>query len=196
MTQIGYDRFILNVVRTHVQSPQLLAFLFALAPPATAANIRGNLLEELGVAEAGGEAHPALLEKLIREAGLEDRLDDCRASAQLDLRRVVAQPLLYGTLKETGLAALVEVTAFEYMLSQIADRMATALMTHRGLSLAAVEWFTHHGLVDVAHAELGLRNIELYVDYYAIDDGDASTIIEIAMRENVFIKRYFAELAS
>ena len=28
-----YDRFIVNVIRTHLRSPQLLAFLFSVAPP-------------------------------------------------------------------------------------------------------------------------------------------------------------------
>jgi len=195
LTTDDYDRFILNVVRTHVQSPQLLAFLFALAPPAAAANICGNMLEELGVANADGDAHPALLEQLLRESGLAHRLGGCKELAELDMRRLVTQPLLYASLREVGLSALAEVTAFEYMLSRVADRIAIALETHRGLSATAVEWFTHHGRVDIGHAELGLRNLDEYIAYYAIDEGDASTIIEIAMRENVFIKRYFAEFA-
>ena len=190
-----YDRFILNVVRTHAKSPQLLAFLFSLAPPAATASVRGNMLEELGVADDHGAAHPALLEQLLHGAGLGHCSVEVRSLADLDIRRLVTEPVLYETLMHVGLSAMIEVTAFEYMLSRVADRMATALATHRGLGAHAIEWFTHHGTVDVGHAEVGVRNLDTYVDYYAIDERDATTILDITMRENAFIKRYFADVA-
>ncbi|MEO8694038.1 MAG: iron-containing redox enzyme family protein [Acidimicrobiales bacterium] len=196
LTKDQYDRFILNVGRTHTKSPQLLAFLFSMAPPAAAASIRGNMLEELGVADELGQAHPALLEQLLHGAGLAHRSADIRGLAEMDMRRLVTESLLYESLAQVGLAAMIEVTAFEYMLSRVADRMATALATHRGLSAHAIEWFTHHGSVDIGHAATGVRNIETYVEYYAIDDHDATTILEIAMRENAFIKRYFADVTT
>ena len=189
-----YDRFVLNVVRTHAKSPQLLAFLFALAPPAAAANVRANMLEELGVAEGDSDAHPALLEQLLLGAGLGDRLAECRALADSDMRRLVTAPLLYETLVQLGLSASIEVTAFEYMLARVADRIATALAAHRGLSSHALEWFTRHGEVDVGHAEVGLRNLDSYLDYYSVDTNDATTILEITTRENIFIKRYFIDV--
>ena len=43
-----YDAFIENVARAHLRSPQLLAFLYALAPPAAVDDLLHNLLEELG----------------------------------------------------------------------------------------------------------------------------------------------------
>ena len=196
LDQAGYEQFIVNVVRTHVSSPQLLAFLFAVAPPAAAANLKANMLEELGIAEADGVAHPTLLTQLLDGAGLGDRLDECRSFADEAMRQQLCEPMLYGTLMELGLAVLVEVTGFEYLLSRIADRLADALVEHQNLDAATVEWFTHHGTVDVAHAEAGLRNIDRYVEHYGIDPRDAETIVAISLRENVFTKRYLTGLTS
>src|SRR3989338_8364214 len=62
----AYDRFISNVVRAHLRSPKIVAFLYALAPPAATEDLLHNLLEELGVSpgDAGGPeeaaSHPAL----------------------------------------------------------------------------------------------------------------------------------------
>jgi pyrroloquinoline quinone (PQQ) biosynthesis protein C len=194
-SRADYDRFLANVLRTHLRSPQLLAFLYALAPPAAADNLLHNMLEELGIEDESGEAHPSLLRELARGAGLERELSALEALADADLRRVVVDPILYGTLKELGLAALVEIVAFEYMLSRVSGRLAKALATHRGLSTATLEWFTHHSEVDVRHAEQGLDDLVRYVSYYEFADEDAMTIVDIAFRENVFIRRYFREAA-
>ena len=195
LDRAGYEQFIVNVVRTHVNSPQLLAFLYAVAPPTAASNIKANMLEELGIADADGVAHPTLLSQLLEGAGLIDRLEECRSFANAAMREQLCEPVLYATIMELGLAALVEVTGFEYLLSRIADQIAGALTTHHHLDAASVEWFTHHGAVDIGHAEAGLRNIGRYVDYYGIDLLDAETIVAIALRENVFAKRYLADLA-
>jgi Iron-containing redox enzyme len=190
-----YARFIENVVRSHLKSPQLLAFLFALAPPRVAENLQHNLLEELGIEEDSGIAHPSLLRQLAVGAGLAHRLPELEALAAADLRQLVSDPLLYGTLKEVGLAALCEVTAFEFMLSRVAGRIARALAAHCGLGPATLEWFTHHAEVDTQHAEQGLDNLAAYIRYYEFSEEDALTTIEMTLRENVFIKRYFGELA-
>jgi len=190
-----YDRFLSNVVRSHLKSPQLLAFLYSLAPPEAAANLLGNMLEELGIEEEGGVAHPSMLRELARGAGLGPRLTELEGMAAADLRQIVVEPLLYGTLKEVGLAALCEIVSFEYMLSRTSRRIATALAAHRGLSEDTLEWFTHHSEVDIQHAEQGLDDVAMYADYYEIVEDDAFTICEMTMRENVFIKRYFGELA-
>lgn len=191
----AYDRFIEGVVRAHLLSPQLLAFLYALAPPAAADALRHNMLEELGIDEDTGIAHPALLRELAVGAGLGDRLAALEAEAGADLRRIVVEPILYGTLKELGLAALAEITAFEYMLSRVAGRIGRALARHRGLAPAALEWFTHHSEVDLRHAEEGLANLEAYIRYYEFAEADALTIVEMTLQENVFVKRYFGALA-
>lgn len=190
-----YDAFIESVVRAHLRSPQLLAFLYALAPPEAAGSLLHNMLEELGIEEEDGTAHPSLLRQLAVGAGLESRLPELERLADADLRRVVVDPILYGTLKELGLAALSEIVSFEYMLSRLSSRMARALATHRGLSAETLQWFTHHSEVDIRHAEQGLEDLGHYVRYYELPDEDAMTIVEMTLRENVFIKRYFGEMA-
>lgn len=186
-----YDAFIENVARAHLRSPQLLAFLYALAPPAAAADLRHNLLEEMGLDEPDGRPHPDLLVDLLTGAGLADRLSVVAARADEDLRRAVTEPLLYGSLREVGLAALAEIVAFEFMLSRVSGRFARALATHRGLPAAALVWFTHHSEVDVGHAEQGLADLEAYARDYGLGDTEALTIVEMALRENVFTRRYW-----
>lgn len=194
-TRDEYDRFIENVVRAHLRSPQLLAFLYSLAPPDAAQNLLHNMLEELGIEEEDGTAHPSLLRQLAVGAGLEARIPELERLADGDIRRIVTDPILYGTLREVGLAALTEIVSFEYMLSRVSSRIAKALTTHRGLSVATLLWFTHHSEVDIRHAEQGLDDLESYIRYYEFTDEDALTIVDMALRENVFIKRYFGEMA-
>jgi hypothetical protein len=191
-----YDAFLESVARAHLRSPQLLAFLYALAPPAAAEDLRHNLLEELGLDEDDGRPHPDLLEDLLAGAGLAHRLPAIAAGADADIRRVVVDPLLYGTLREVGLAALTEIVAFEHMLSRVSGRIARALAEHRDLPPAALAWFTHHSEVDVRHAEQGLDDLEAYVAWYDFTPGEAATIAELALRENVFTRRYFPDFVA
>jgi hypothetical protein len=190
-TREAYDELLENVARAHLRSPQLLAFLYALAPPAAAVDLRHNLLEELGLEDGSARAHPDLLRDLLLGAGLASRLPAIEADADGDLRRVVVEPLLYGTLRDVGLAALTEIVAFEYMLSRVSGRLARALAEHRGLSATTLAWFTHHSEVDVRHAEQGLANLEAYVGYYDFAPVEALTVVEMTLRENVFVRRYF-----
>lgn len=190
-----YDQFLSSVVRSHLKAPQVLAFLYSLAPPEAAPSLLHTMLEELGIEDASGVAHPSMLRELARGAGLGPLLPELEGQAAADIRQVVVEPLLYGTLKEVCLAALCEVVAFEYMLSRTARRLATALAAHRGLTPETLTWFTHHSEVDVRHAEQGLDDLVAYADYYEISDDEAFTICEMALRENVFVKRYFGELA-
>ena len=191
LTPADYDAFVENVARAHLRSPQLVAFLYALAPPGAAADLRHNLLEELGLDEDSGRPHPDLLVDLLHGAGLGHRLALVEQRADDDLRRVVVDPLLYGTLREVGLAALTEIVAFELMLSRVAGRVARALATHRGLAAPALAWFTHHSDVDVAHAQQGLDVLEAYVHYYEFSEDEALTIVGMTLRENVFLRRYW-----
>jgi pyrroloquinoline quinone (PQQ) biosynthesis protein C len=191
-----YDRFLGNVIRTHLRSPQLIAFLYALAPPTSAGNLLHNMLEELGMETDEGPAHPALLLVLARGAGLGPRLPELELLAAATLRQTVVDPLLYGSLRDVGLAALAEVTAFELMLSRVSGRIAGALATHRGLDAETLAWFTHHSEVDIQHAQQGLDNLVEYIRYYKIPADDATTIVEMALRENIYIKRYFGALSS
>jgi hypothetical protein len=184
----AYEHFAAGVVRTHLTASQLVAFLYALAPPAAAESRLENLMEELH--------HPGLLRQFAAGAGLAERLPALEALAADDIRRVVADPILYGSLKEVGLAALSEVVAFEYMLSRIAGRVASALATHRGLSARTLTWWTEHAEVDRRHAEQGLDDLETYVRFYEFDPEDAQVIVEMTLRENVFVKRYLGEHAA
>lgn len=171
-----------------------MVFLYALAPPVAGEHVLNNLLEELGVEEESGVA-PLMLHDLAEAAGLSPVLAELERLAAEDLRAIAAEPLLYGTLKEVGLAALCEVVAFELMLSRVASRIERALAAHRGLGPEALGWFHHHSEVDIAHAEQGLEHVEHYIRYYALSDDDAQGIIEVVLQENVFIKRYFNQVS-
>jgi pyrroloquinoline quinone (PQQ) biosynthesis protein C len=182
-----YDRFIANVIRTHARSPQVVAFLYAMAPPSRANELLANLLEEAGV--GGDESHPAMLRALATGAGLEGVLPQLEALAEEDLRKLASDPVMYDTLREIGLAGLCEVVAVEFMLSRVAGRMAAALAVHRGLSPDALVWFTQHAEVDVAHAEEGFEHIAAFAGYHGLADR-AQAIIEAVLRENLFVQRY------
>jgi pyrroloquinoline quinone (PQQ) biosynthesis protein C len=186
-----YDSFISGVCRSHLKSPHILAFLFALAPPAEADKLKHNMMEELGL-DGEGVSHPSLLLELMEAAGFDkDTRARLEQEAAEELRRIIAQPILYGTLRELGLSVLLETVAFEWMLSRTASRIAYFLRDYRRLPQPALRWFHHHSEVDLRHAEEGLDAVAAYAAYYEIDAGDAETILEITFRENVFIKRYF-----
>lgn len=186
-----YDRFIAGVCRSHLKSPHILAFLFALAPPLEAENLKHNMLEELGL-DGDGVSHPALLFKLMEGAGFDERRRRALESEAVEeLRRTIAQPILFGTLRELGLSVLMETVAFEWMLSRLARRIAHFLRDHRRLPQPSLEWFYHHSEVDLRHAEEGLDAVAAFATFYEIDPEDAETILEVTFRENVFIKRYF-----
>jgi pyrroloquinoline quinone (PQQ) biosynthesis protein C len=89
----------------------------------------------------------------------------------------------------------VEIIAFEYMLSRVAGRVARALGRHRGLPEVALRWFTHHAEVDLAHAEQGGEHLEAYIRYYGFLEEDAMAIVELTLRQNVYVKRYLGERA-
>ena len=188
------DQFIQNLCRTHLISPQILSFLYSIAPPAVADTIQHNLLEELGL-DAEGICHPELLHRLMAAAGFDaQQRTAIVAAAQDQLRSRCVTPLMFGTLKELGLSVLLEVTCFEWMLSQLSSRMGRALQTHRGLSSEALEWFYHHSEVDVRHAAEGVDSVVEYVSYYDIAGDELETLLDITFRENVFIRRYFGAL--
>ena len=184
-TPADYDRFLTNVVRTQLRATEYVAFLCALAPPATSESRLRNLLEELH--------HPGLLRQLAAGAGQGGRLPELEAQAADDIRRLVVEPVLYRTLGELGLAAFCEVVAFEYMLARLAGRIAAFLALHRGLGPAALRWWTEHADVDVQHAAEGLADLETYACYYKLADEDGLAIAELTLRENVFLRRYFRE---
>lgn len=187
-----YDLFIEGVCRSHLKSPHILAFLFALAPPCESSKLKHNMLEELGLDGAVGVSHPSLLFRLMEAAGFDEkRRAQLEREAEEELRRVISSPILFGTLKELGLSVLMETVAFECMLSRMSRRMACALSDYRQLPRESLEWFYHHSEVDLRHAEEGLDAVAAYAGFYEIHPEDAETILEVTFRENVFVKRYF-----
>lgn len=187
-----YEAFVRNLVRTHLRSPQLFAFLYALAPPASAPDLAHNLLEEMGVDEDDAVSHPDLLRRLAAGVGMVPAtLAEVESDAEADLRRLVTGPMLYPTLSEVGLAALVEIVSFEYMLSRVSATLAEGLSRHHGLSGEALGWLHHHAEVDLGHAEQGLDAIAAYASHYGIEDGDALAIADTALSGNPFLTRYF-----
>jgi pyrroloquinoline quinone (PQQ) biosynthesis protein C len=191
-TAMAYDDFIARLCRTHLNSPQILAFLYSLAPPRVAESLKHNLLEELGLDDDNGVSHPDLLLRLAQAAGFDEsqRAALC-AQSQHELQRLCADPILFGALRELGLAVLLEVTCFEWMLSRLGNPLADLLAKHRGLSREALLWFTHHSEVDQRHAEEGLEAVVEYAIYYELAETELRLIAELVFRENVFLKRYF-----
>ena len=195
LTNAETDQFIANLCQAHLKSPQILGFLYSVAPPTSAANIRCNMLEELGLDEEG-ICHPDLLIRLATAAGFNaQQQETLNAGAQNQLRTLCTDPLMFGTIKELGLSVLLEVTCFEWMLSRLSSRIGKALEEHRGLPKDSLEWFYHHSEVDIRHAEEGLDSVVDYVTYYDIDANELETLLDITFRENIFIKRYFGVMA-
>lgn len=128
-----YNTFIGNVFKTHQNSPHFLAFIYAMVPPSSAENVCHNLLEELGLEEEGGQSHPELMMALIEGAGLKDQVDNLRQGARTRLDELVNEPFMFGSLREVGLGALVEVVSFEYMLSRVSRESLQSVRQKPGL---------------------------------------------------------------
>ena len=191
LNMAGIDEFIHNLCRSHLKSPQILAFLYAIAPPAAADATQHNLLEEMGLDDAGIR-HPDLLYQLMQAAGFSPQQQDAvTAAAQAQVRSLCTDPLMFGTIKELGLSVLLEVTCFEWMLARLSRRLGQALQTHRGLPTEGLAWFYHHSEVDIRHAAEGVEAVVHYVSDYDIEADELATILDITFRENVFIRRYF-----
>lgn len=189
-----YDEFVANLCRMHLKSPQILAFLFSVSPPAALENIKHNLLEELGL-EEGEVSHPALLLEVAVAANFDESARTLlENAAQEELRRIISEPILFGTLREIGLSVLLETVAFEWMLSRLAGRMKNFLEAHRGIASENLRWFHHHSEIDIRHAEEGIQSIAEYVEFYDFESADVEIIVDVTFRENVFIKRYFGEI--
>ena len=81
------------------------------------------------------------------------------------------------------------------LLSRMASRIAHFLGQNRQLPNESLIWFYHHSEVDKRHAEEGLDAVVNYIQFYDFDSMDVQSILELTFRENVFVKRYFGELA-
>ncbi|MBI3622286.1 MAG: hypothetical protein HY208_08890, partial [Nitrospirae bacterium] len=133
----------------------------------------------------------------MKAVGFDDAaLARLEQEAQDDVRRMCTDPFLYGTLKEFGLHILLEVSSFEWMLSRLASRMGNFLVKHHRMKQADLLWFFYHSEKDIQHAEEALDTIVDYVNYYGFSSEELDSILGIAFRENVFLRRYFPRGAS
>ncbi len=186
------EAFVKRVCKAHLRSPQVLGFVYAVTSPKSRHHIEHNLLEELGHESPGDPSHPLLLKQLAKAMGVSDHTwTTYEDEAEQVLRNKTIEPIMFGTLMETGLNVMLEVFAFEWMLARESRHMGTALKHYLGLEEKDLEWFYHHSEVDIAHAEQGLDTLVDYLTYFKIDDETVRTVAEITFRENVFLKRYF-----
>ncbi len=188
-----YESLLANLFITHNPSPKVMAFLYAIAPPAGADMIKHNLMEEMGL-EAGEASHPELLRRALVAAGFNSRrMEELEVKSMARIRGLACDPLLYGTLMEMGLAVLLEASAFEWMLSRLAERMGHMLGRHMEMRCDHLAWFYHHGEVDIRHAQEALQVIEAYCAFYGIGEADLKNILEITFRENIFHRQYLGQ---
>ncbi len=183
--------FFRRFVVTHFGSVQILSFLYSLAPPAASDLVAENLREEMGLEEAE-RSHPELVLEVARGIGFSESEIERLVAETADVRRqFISAPLPYGTLREQGLAMLLETLAFESFLSRFSDAVAESLTAHYGLSAESVRWFTLHGEVDVRHAEEGRRVVERYIAFYRFDANAVAAIVRTTFARNVVLERYF-----
>ena len=183
--------FFRSFIVTHLNSVQILSFLFSIVPRGPSDLVKENLLEEMGLEESE-KSHPDMLIDLARGLGFSQQ-DILRLSAEADevRRRFSSSKIPYGTLRDLGLSILLETVAFEFFLSRVSDSMAYAMTGHYGLSAGAVQWFTLHGEVDIKHAEEGKQTILSYVSYYRFQPDEFERIARKTFAENVVLNQYF-----
>ena len=183
--------FFRSFIATHLNSVQILAFLFSMAPRGSSDLVRENLLEEMGLEESE-KAHPDMLIDLAMGLGFSQQ-DVLRLSAEADetRRSFSSAPVPYASLRDLGLSMLLETVAFEFFLSRVSDRIAESLTSNYGLPAEAVQWFTLHGEVDVRHAEEGRQTILGYASYYRFRPDEFEKIARKTFAENVILNRYF-----
>ena len=183
--------FFRNFIVTHLNSVQILSFLFSVAPRDPLNLVKENLLEEMGL-EGSEKSHPDMLIDLARGLGFSEQ-DIVRLSVEADEARRVfsSSDVPYGSLRDLGLSILLETVAFEFFLSRVSDRIAESLTSHYGLAAEAVQWFTLHGEVDVRHAEEGRQTILSYASHYRFKPDEFEEIARKTFAENVVLNRYF-----
>ncbi len=182
--------FVSQLCQAHLRSPQVLAFLFAMAPPAARERVKDNMLEELGLL-GEDEPHPQLLRKLAKAIpAIDHDWQHIEIEADNFIRYKTLEPFLFVNLTEFSLSAMLETFAFEWVLARVTSQFADAL--RRGLDLGddELEWFLLHSEVDIVHAEEGLQTLVEFIEYFDIDSESLSNIIGLTFRYNVFAKRY------
>ena len=193
MTREELRKFFRHFIVTHLNSVQILSFLLSVAPRDAAGLVRENLLEEMGM-EDGEKAHPDMLIDLAEGLGFSER-EITRLSAVADesRRAFASAPMAQKSLRDMGLAILLETVAFESFLSRVSDQIADSLTSHYQLSSDEVRWFTLHGEVDVRHAEEGKQVVRTYISDYRFSVSEVERIVRSTFAKNVILDRYFPE---
>ena len=196
MTQEELRRFFHHFIVTHLNSVQILSFLLSVAPTDASGLVKENLLEEMGMDESE-RAHPEMLSDLARGLGFSPG-DILVLSAEADeVRRMFASTITpHRTLRDLGLAILLETVAFETFLSLVSDEIGESLTENYHLSADDVKWFTLHGQVDIRHAEEGKQVVRTYISDYRFSQSEVERIIRGAFTGNVVLKKYFPEDSS
>jgi hypothetical protein len=189
-----YDEFLRRVARNHLNAPKLLAFLWALSPPPVAPGVRQRMLEESGL-DPDGLDSPAHLERLLRAAGLGREVRELHVQAQGDLQAAITRPLRYSTLRDLGLAVLIELAAFDYLLALMAPRCVRFLQQHRGIGQDGLTWFERQAQAGKARVEETLDQVAAYMAAYEIDPAEVQVVVDGVLRGNVFLERYFGPVA-
>ena len=183
--------FFRNFIVTHLNSVQILSFLFSVAPREASELVKENLLEEMGLEESE-KSHPAMLIDLAQGLGFSQH-DILQLSVDADevRRNFSSSRVSYDSLRDLGLSILLETVAFEFFLSRVSDQIAESMTSHYGLSAEAVQWFTLHGEVDLRHAEEGRQTILGYASHYRFRPEEFEQIARKTFAGNVVLNRYF-----
>ena len=183
--------FFRSFIVTHLNSVQILSFLFSVAPRAASDLVKENLPEEMGLEESE-KSHPDMLIDLAQGLGF-SQPDILQLSAEADevRRSFSSSKVPYDSLRDLGLSILLETVAFEFFLSRVSDSIANAMTGHYGLSAEAVQWFTLHGELDVRHAEEGRQTILGYASYFRFRPEEFERIARKTFVGNVVLNRYF-----
>ena len=183
--------FFRNFIVTHLNSVQILSFLFSVAPREAFELVKENLLEEMGLEESE-KSHPDMLIDLAQGLGFSQQ-DILQLSVEADevRRNFSSSRVSYDSLRDLGLSILLETVAFEFFLSRVSDQIAESMTSHYGLSAEAVQWFTLHGEVDVRHAEEGRQTILGYASHYRFRPEEFERIARKTFAGNVVLNRYF-----
>lgn len=182
-----YDAFLRRVASTHLNRPQVIAFLKSVTPPGVP-RLRLELLDPLD-AERSGQDRASALETLLIAAGLGSELPDLRVQAREAFARVISDPSPYTNLRSLGFAELVEAVAFEFLLDRMGRRISDFLQRHRGMPRPALGWFNR--AAGSSRSAQGLNDILAYSDWYRDNASAAERIVDTVLNENVFVKRYF-----
>ena len=184
----GYDAFLRRVALTHLHRPRIVAFLRSVAPADVVDRLRLDLLEPIQL-DRNGLDRPSPLEAMLIVSRIGRELPVLRAQAQQELDAALADAHLYATPIDLGFAMLIEAVAFEFMLDRIGRRICDFLQRHRGLPKYALCWFNRAS--NSSRAAHGLNDILVYAECYRDRLAAADEIVDAALGENVFVKRYF-----